>query len=305
MAGVLATAPAELTPINLDELLVAGGRNLYAEWVSTPDNPNFYPLRGILNCAFTLPCPGDDCTGSVIERSGVAAREAYERICPHHEDRWISSHQAEIQAAKDERERAAQQERLARLQLTTGLPPYFEGYTLESFPGDKSALAACREWLKQEPAQQGLVLLGSFGTGKTSLAAALLHEWYVKLGRYGMFIAGGELLERLRPGLVHDERLMIKMRDTPLLVVDDIGAEQPTEWTREQWFNIIQHRHNHLKPTILTSNHPSRELSNMDVPPGVETLEDRIGERAVQRLLDRAAFRVLIVKGKNLRKVGR
>ena len=44
-----------------------------------------------------------------------------------------------------------------------------------------------------------------------------------------------------------------------LLVLDDLGAEQSSSWVRERLYVIVSRRHNHLKPTIFTSNYDLQE----------------------------------------------
>ena len=82
-----------------------------------------------------------------------------------------------------------------------------------------------------------------------------------------------DLLDDLRPG----EAAVQTIRDcqrAALLVIDDIGAEKPSEWTQERVYSVIDHRYANCLPLIVTSNLPPSKLA------------DQIGERAASRLAE-------------------
>lgn len=103
-----------------------------------------------------------------------------------------------------------------------------------------------------------LILLGGYGAGKTHLAAAIAN-YNVALGRPAMFVIVPDLLDHLRAaygpssesGL--DERLDA-IRQTPLLILDDLGAHNSTPWAQEKLFQIVNHRYNARLATVITSN---------------------------------------------------
>jgi DNA replication protein DnaC len=109
-----------------------------------------------------------------------------------------------------------------------------------------------------------LVLLGGYGVGKTHLAAAIANH-HIAFGRTVLFVIVPDLLDHLRAafgpssetGL--DERLEA-IRETPLLVLDDLGAHNSTPWAQEKLFQILNHRYNHRLPTVITTNQRLEEL---------------------------------------------
>ena len=83
-----------------------------------------------------------------------------------------------------------------------------------------------------------------------------------------------ELLDHLRYTYSPDSRvpydeLFDRIKEVPLLVLDDLGAESPTPWANEKLYQIIVHRHNGRLPTIVTMPIPeenpegSRSLYSM------------------------------------------
>lgn len=135
-----------------------------------------------------------------------------------------------------------------------------------------------------------LVLLGSFGTGKTHLAAAIAN-YNVTLGRAAMFVVVPDLLDHLRAafgpssesGL--DERLEA-IRSTPLLILDDLGAHNSTAWAQEKLFQILNHRYNGRLPTVITTN---QRLEEMD-----PRIASRLADLSLNQVLEISApdFRV-------------
>ncbi len=103
-----------------------------------------------------------------------------------------------------------------------------------------------------------LLLTGSFGTGKTHLAAAITHQ-AVQSGVPSMFLTVPDLLDWLRSSFSSNEDTSFEgrfeeIRNIPLLVLDDLGTENATPWVREKIFQIINHRYLNRLPTVITTN---------------------------------------------------
>lgn len=119
------------------------------------------------------------------------------------------------------------------------------------------------------------------GNGKTSLACAVANKFIramasqTTLDPVVHFIKSAKFLEEIRqqfntPTIEFPERL--KMIETvPLLIIDDIGAEKPTDWVRERLLNIIDERYSNNLSTIYTSNCSLTEIH--------ENLHGRIADR--------------------------
>ena len=112
---------------------------------------------------------------------------------------------------------------------------------------------------KEEP--KGLYLTGSFGSGKTYLVAALLNEMARKKVCCAL-VYYPEFLRSLKSSFQTDynERFNF-IKTSPILLLDDIGAENESNWSRDEVLGpILQYRmQNHL-PTFFTSNLTLEEL---------------------------------------------
>ena len=129
-----------------------------------------------------------------------------------------------------------------------------------------------------------LVLLGPSGSGKTHLAAAIANA-RLAAGETAIFQVVPDLLDYLRAtyhptsDVTYDE-LFEKVRNAPLLILDDLGTQSATPWAQEKLFQILNHRYNSQLPLVVTTNH----------------LLDELDERLRARLADPALAQVCVVE---------
>jgi DNA replication protein DnaC len=103
-----------------------------------------------------------------------------------------------------------------------------------------------------------LLLEGTYGCGKTHLAAAIGNE-RLQRGELVMFITVPDLLDHLRSAYApsaeatYDETFE-RIRNAPMLILDDLGAESPSQWAKEKLFQLLNHRYSHRLSTIITTN---------------------------------------------------
>ena len=102
-----------------------------------------------------------------------------------------------------------------------------------------------------------LLLEGSYGCGKTHLAAAIANAC-VQRGVPTLFITVPDLLDSLRfayndPETTFEARFE-DIRNADLLVMDDFGTQNATPWAQEKLFQIINYRYINKLPTVITTN---------------------------------------------------
>ena len=123
---------------------------------------------------------------------------------------------------------------------------------------------------KKEKRGKGLYLTGSFGSGKTYLITALFNEM-AKKGVKSALVYYPELLRSLKASFSSDyEERFNYIKKVPLLLLDDIGAENVTAWSRDEVLGpILQYRMDENLPTFFTSNLTLEELeSNLSITSG-------------------------------------
>lgn len=108
---------------------------------------------------------------------------------------------------------------------------------------------------ENNPKQKGLYLHGSFGSGKTYLISAVFNE-LAKRGIRGAVLYWPEYLRELRGSFNQNFNQRFEyVKKVPLLLIDDIGAENNTEWSRDEVLGtILQYRMQESLPTFFTSN---------------------------------------------------
>lgn len=103
-----------------------------------------------------------------------------------------------------------------------------------------------------------MLLEGSYGCGKTHLAAAVGNERLAQ-GDVVLFVTTPDLLDHLRAAYSptaessYDETFE-RVRTTDLLILDDLGVENPSAWAQEKLFQLLNYRYSHRKATIITTN---------------------------------------------------
>lgn len=108
---------------------------------------------------------------------------------------------------------------------------------------------------------KGLYLHGSFGSGKTYLIAALLNELAIKKNAHIEIVYLPELLRNMKDdfSLIMDK--LSYLQNVDILLLDDIGAENVTTWSRDEILGtILQYRMNNKLTTFFTSNLNIKEL---------------------------------------------
>ena len=103
---------------------------------------------------------------------------------------------------------------------------------------------------------KGLYLAGPFGVGKTYMMGALANELSengVETTLVNVPTYSAEIKQAIATNTV--EAKLVSIKNTPILVLDDIGAEMNSAWFRDEVLMVIlQHRMLQELPTFFTSN---------------------------------------------------
>ena len=108
---------------------------------------------------------------------------------------------------------------------------------------------------------KGLYLDGNFGSGKSYLVSAMINE-IIKNGKKGALVYYPEFLRSLKASFSKDfDEQFDYAKKADLLLLDDIGAENITSWSRDEILGpILQYRMDEGLPTFFTSNLSIEEL---------------------------------------------
>lgn len=184
-----------------------------------------------------------------------------------------------------------------RVKEASNLGERFSDRTFGNFIAnrDQKAFEVCRDYANNDNLfgmkKNSLIITGGVGTGKTHLAAAISnllidHNIPVLFGTFA------DHLENIRSEFDHtgQKKHLSMMKNTPMLVIDDLGKEKQTDWTQEILFGVVNYRYEHLLPIVVTTNLEFSELGNY------------VGSAVFSRLYEMSG--VVTMSGSNFRMKG-
>jgi len=180
-----------------------------------------------------------------------------------------------------------------RILNTVGVEGILLKASYAGFP--KEVVQACKRSTMSK--KLGLYITGGVGRGKSWLSVATLKDLIktIELPKelrshvksdisyfkdYYRFVYVNWLLMIIKSSYETEDSqteqaIITEYTNIPVLVLDDIGAERPTEWVREKLNMIIYFRNNKGLKTLFTSNYEPAELQ--------ERLDERISSRIHQQ----------------------
>ena len=136
-----------------------------------------------------------------------------------------------------------------------------------------------------------LVLMGTYGCGKTHLAASIAN-YRASHGFPVMFVVVPDMLDHLRAtfspdSMISYDRRFDEIRTADLLVLDDLGTQSMKPWVREKLYQLFNYRYNASLPTVITTADTLEEID--------PRLRARMGDR---RLVTGVSITMPSFKGK-------
>jgi DNA replication protein DnaC len=109
-----------------------------------------------------------------------------------------------------------------------------------------------------------LVFVGPHGSGKTRMAAAIANRC-IERGHIALFVHVPDLMDHLRSSFgptseISYSDLFDRVRNTPLLMLDDLGGAASSPWAAEKLQQIVNHRFSTELPTVFTTSIEMRDI---------------------------------------------
>ena len=177
----------------------------------------------------------------------------------------------------------------------------FDNFLLEYYPEEGSTnvspklrmeknLNYCKKFVNNFPKGENLLFMGGVGLGKTHLSVAIAKELIEK--GYGVYYASVENLvtnlQKEKFGRADgDFGYHQAVEDADLLIIDDLGTEFNTQYSRTAVYEIVNSRLLSGKSTIINTNL------------FMEELKDRYTERIASRFIGN--YTPLLFEGNDIR----
>ena len=203
-------------------------------------------------------------------------------------DKTIASKKAEI----ENQERIERDQKLLADKFKNANVPFavaskktFDGF--EITPQNERAFKSMSYWSPSD--SYGLMLGGDPGLGKSHLFLAFAVKW-IKEGHRVYFLNCSDMFDDLKAGYNDNtyQQKMDMLKQVDILMIDDLGAERPTEWVEEKLFQILNDRMNNERHTFFSTNCSLDEIGN------------KFHERVISRIREMAV--VIPITGEDYRR---
>ncbi len=127
----------------------------------------------------------------------------------------------------------------------------------------RQAMQICND-IAAGKSTKAMYIHGSFGTGKSFILGAIANQLKEK-HVYSTIFYVPEFIRELKAGFSDHsfEQKLDRVRKSPVLMLDDIGAEDLTPWVRDEVLGpLLHHRMMNQLPTFFSSNFNLEELEH-------------------------------------------
>lgn len=210
-----------------------------------------------------------------LDRCGCERSQAY----------WCEKDRIEaerIAAEVEEKRKRKMRQRIERLLGESGIKKRFQQRAFTNFRRDTTgrmqAYCIAKEYADNFEIHREhgdcLYIEGTTGTGKTHLAAAIALQ-LIEHGVPVICKTAGDLLMDIKRSFgdrdANEARILDIYKQVDLLILDDLGKEQCSDWSISTLYSILNDRYEDMKPTIVTTNYGAEQLVSALTPNGCDS----------------------------------
>ena len=145
----------------------------------------------------------------------------------------------------------------------------FDNFSLDYYDWEQRAamgrvVESCLRYVREFSREsKNLLFTGPPGLGKTHLSLAVA-EGVARSGRLVMYVSAPHLMDELERGKFQKDAAALEYREIifgcDLLVIDDLGTEMVTSYTKSEVYDLVNTRLNTSRPTIINTNLGLRDI---------------------------------------------
>ena len=185
-----------------------------------------------------------------------------------------------LEAEEAERKEREEQLAISRNKATCIQDRALLDCTFERDDGSLRQLSSARKYVDTWPVRKanndGLLLWGNVGTGKTFYAGCIANA-LIEQGVSVLMTNFAKVLNTMQGMWSEDKNAFVSsMMKYSLLIIDDFGIERNTEYALEQVYYVIDERYKSKLPLIVTTNLSLQTLKNP-----YDTAHQRIYDRVL------------------------
>ncbi len=140
---------------------------------------------------------------------------------------------------------------------------FFNHMDIENLKLDSQSKGKTVEKILEKP-NQGYFITGNNGIGKTYFSVAFANLRYQNTKKKTLFVFWPDFVQKMKKFAKDSYILMEKIKHCKYLIIDDLGQESISQWSRDDLLNpIITYRLEKKLNTIITSNYEMKELQNL------------------------------------------
>lgn len=193
----------------------------------------------------------------------------------------------ECPTCAEERKKHQEVERHVALLKDANIPPRFRACTFDNYrvevAGQREAVIAAKAYADSFKTHcengNSIIYRGHVGTGKNHLAIATAKQ-LLQAGFTVRLVKAQEFLDSYwGKSFAEREEYMQTIGKVDLLILDELGRSSTNKGAEDAFFRLIDSRYEQMKPTMLLSNLPIKDIEQIITPAGLDRL--RQGDRAV------------------------
>ncbi|MCY9764684.1 primosomal protein DnaI [Paenibacillus alvei] len=173
----------------------------------------------------------------------------------------------------------------------------------------QAAITECMKFcldFKEDETVKGLYLYGNMGVGKSRIAGAIAHELAQRSVAVALVYVP-DFMEEVKGAIATNtvSEKLDAIRDVDVLILDDIGAEPLTTWTRDEVLGPVLQRRMERKVTLYTSNLTMAELErHLTNVKDFDKMELQQHKKKAARIMERIEpwVKLVHVNGRNRRR---